>query len=279
MAENWSRIECEAIVAAYFSMLLKELSGLEYNKTEHRNVLKEKLNSRTDSSIEYKHQNISAILLNAGHTYIKGYKPAWNYQNLLEHIVLERIKDYSSDILQAENDLLKKVNENQIDINWRSVFVDPPEKMNDHQIREPQLSKPRHTDYAEREARNRSLGKKGELFVLEVEKKRLADMGREDLLKGIEWTSSVKGDGAGYDIRSFYGKTDDELFIEVKTTNAGKYQPFLITANEVEFSRQKSTNYSLYRVFDFSENPAIFSLNGQITDHVNILPQVFRATF
>ena len=89
----------------------------------------------------------------------------------------------------------------------------------------------------------------------------------------------MRGDGAGYDIRSFFGKTDDELFIEVKTTNSGKYQPFLITVNEVEFSRQRSTNYSLYRVFNFSENPGIFSLNGQITEHVNILPQVFRATF
>ena len=279
MAENWSKIECEVIVADYFSMLLKDLCGLNYNKTEHRHVLKEKLNSRTDGSIEYKHQNISAILLNAGHTYIKGYKPAWNYQALLEDIVLERIKDYSNDILQAENNLLEKVNDNQADVNWRSVFVEPPEKMNKHQIREPQLSKPRYTDFAEREARNRFLGKKGELFVFEIEKKRLTDMGREDLLQDIEWTSNVRGDGAGYDIRSFFGKTDDELFIEVKTTNAGKYQPFLITANEVEFSRQRSTNYSLYRVFDFSENPGIFSLNGQITEHVNILPQVFRATF
>ena len=279
MPENWSKIECEAIVADYFSMLLQELSGLEYNKTEHRNVLKGKLNSRSDGSIEYKHQNISAILLNAGHTYIKGYKPAWNYQALLEDIVLEIIKNYSSDILKAENNLLEKASENQIDIDWKSVFVDPPEKVNNHQIREPQLSKPRHTDFAEREARNRSLGKQGELFVLAVEKKRLADIGRDDLLKDIEWTSSVKGDGAGYDIRSFYGKTDDELFIEVKTTNAGKYQPFLITVNEVEFSRQRPINYSLYRVFDFSEKPGIFSLDGQITDHVNILPQVFRATF
>jgi len=33
-------------------------------------------NNRSDGSIEYKHQNISAILLRASQIYIQGYKPA-----------------------------------------------------------------------------------------------------------------------------------------------------------------------------------------------------------
>ena len=36
---DWSNLEVELIVADYFSMLSKELSGLTYNKAEHRRRL------------------------------------------------------------------------------------------------------------------------------------------------------------------------------------------------------------------------------------------------
>lgn len=139
MADDWSRIECEAIVEDHFDMLLKELSGAPYSKSEHRYALQGKLDSRSEGSIEYKHQNITAVLLKAGYTYIKGYKPAWNYQ--------------------------------------------------------------------------------------------------------------------------------------------GKYQPFLITSNEVEFSESNSDQYALYRAYEFSEKPRIFTLTGRITDNINIVPKIFRASF
>ena len=74
-------------------------------------------------------------------------------------------------------------------------------------------------------------------------------------------------------------KIDDELFIEVKTTNAGKYQPFLITSNEVEFSENNSEQYALYRVFEFSDKPGLFPLTGRITENVKIEPKIFKASF
>ena len=163
------------------------------------------------------------------------------------------------------------------DIN--TIFVQSPDRLTTHKVQDERLFKPRHVDYSARESRNRNLGLRGEEFVLEVERQRLSSLGREDLVTDIEWTSSVKGDGAGYDIRSFQGKTDEELFIEVKTTNAGKYQPFLITSNEVAFSDKNRGSYSLYRVFDFREEPNIFVLDGLITNHVNVIPQVLRASF
>ena len=98
-------------------------------------------------------------------------------------------------------------------------------------------------------------------------------------MEEIEWTSQVKGDGTGYDIRSFNGETDEELFIEVKTTNAGKYQPFLITINEIDFSKSCVEKYALYRVFEFSDSPNIFTLNGKLTEHVNLVPELYKATF
>jgi len=62
---------------------------------------------------------------------------------------------------------------------------------------------------------------------MRLERERLLELGRKDLVGDIQWTSKEMGDGAGYDIRSFQGQTDEELFIEVKTTNSGKYQQFL----------------------------------------------------
>ncbi len=58
---DWSDIEVELIIEDYFQMLQKELTGQEYNKTEHRNRLIKLLNNRSDGSVEFKHQNISAF--------------------------------------------------------------------------------------------------------------------------------------------------------------------------------------------------------------------------
>ena len=279
MPEEWSKIECEAIVADYIDMLVKELCGIDYSKTEHRHLLQRKLNNRSEGSIEYKHQNISAVLLKAGHTYIQGYKPAWNYQNLLQEVVLNKLAQLSNEVRLAEDKLLEKDIPDQIVTDWHSVFVEPPEKSGRIRVKEHRgiISKP--TDYSEREGRNRKLGQKGEQFVIEFEKQRLLELGREDLIPDLEWTSKEGGDGLGYDIRSFEGKTDEELFIEVKTTNAGKYQPFFITSNEVEFSEKNYNNYSLYRVFNFVHDPKIFSLTGLITKHVDIAAKLYKATF
>jgi len=62
VAINWSNIELDLIIADYFSMLRMELSDIAYNKAEYRRNLLPLLYNRTEGSIEFKHQNISAIL-------------------------------------------------------------------------------------------------------------------------------------------------------------------------------------------------------------------------
>jgi hypothetical protein len=56
-------------------------------------------------------------------------------------------------------------------------------------------------DFVARDAANRDLGRRGEEFVLEFERRRLHDAGQRQLVKRIEWTAHVRGDGAGYDRR------------------------------------------------------------------------------
>ena len=83
MSNNWSTSEVAAAVEAYFKMLRLELPGFKYNKTKHRHALREKLKNRSEGSIELKHQNISAVLIEMGIQCIDGYKPRFNYQRSL----------------------------------------------------------------------------------------------------------------------------------------------------------------------------------------------------
>src|SRR5262249_7795451 len=60
---DWSRGEVELIVADYFRMLQAELAGDSYRKADHNRVLRTRLDGRSKSSVEFKHQNISAVLV------------------------------------------------------------------------------------------------------------------------------------------------------------------------------------------------------------------------
>lgn len=80
MSVDWSVEEVEAIVADHLYMLTLELAGQSFNKTEQRRQLQAKLSGRSDGSIEFKHCNISAVLVHLGLPYIRGYQPRSNYQ-------------------------------------------------------------------------------------------------------------------------------------------------------------------------------------------------------
>jgi len=84
MADSWSNIEVELIVADYFILLSAELKGEHYSKADHCRALVPLLSGRSGGSIEFKHQNISAVLINLGQQYIKGYLPRYNYQKILK---------------------------------------------------------------------------------------------------------------------------------------------------------------------------------------------------
>ncbi|HWQ68911.1 MAG TPA: hypothetical protein VN494_02970, partial [Patescibacteria group bacterium] len=91
MTQDWTHTEVEAIVSDYFAMLGQDLRGEAYSKSAHRAALKSALRGRSDGSIEWKHQNISAVLLDLGFPYIPGYKPRRNYQRLLWETVAARL--------------------------------------------------------------------------------------------------------------------------------------------------------------------------------------------
>lgn len=87
--DDWAREEVEATVGDYFLMLREELAGIPVNKAQHNERLRPLLRARSKGSVEFKHANISTVLTLYGYPYIDGYKPRFNFQALLEQVVLE----------------------------------------------------------------------------------------------------------------------------------------------------------------------------------------------
>ena len=79
----WTDEENDLIVADYFVMLADDLAGRRYNKAEHRRALLPLLKEQSEGSVEFKHQNISAVLKGLGEDWIPCYKPAFNFQMTL----------------------------------------------------------------------------------------------------------------------------------------------------------------------------------------------------
>jgi hypothetical protein len=278
---EWSREEVLRTVSDYFDMLQSELLGQPYKKAEHRRRLLPALSGRTGPSVEFKHANISAVLVEMGLPYIDGYQPRSNYQALLATEVetfLDQHPGFFEQMVKAPIISPREMPRMPRGTVLR-LFEPPPER-----VGTPAASgqtwierRGRKLDFPRRDAENRKLGKLGEKFVVELEKLRLREHGRDDLAGKVEWIAHTCGDGTGYDILSFSERDESERFIEVKTTGLGKFFPFYVSANEVRCSEGCAPKYHLYRVFDFSRSPRVYILQGALSKVCRLDPVQFRA--
>lgn len=278
MTNAWSNIEVELIVTDYFNMLSAELVGKSYSKADHRKNLLPLLYNRSEGSIEYKHQNISAVLANLGQPYIKGYLPRYNYQMLLEDKVLDYliINTNLEDKFEIFAD--KEVSQSSLKINFENIIVEPPQVKT---IAEPLVRYQRNpikVNYLEREQNNHKLGNLGEEIVLEFEKWNLIKIGKEKLADKVEWVSKYQGDGAGFDILSKYSNGTDK-YIEVKTTKLSKETPFFFTRNELQFSLDHTNDFHLYRLFNIEEQAKMFIKRGDLNSICYSVPMTFKGYF
>lgn len=278
MSMDWSKEEIEAIVADYLQMLTLELSGQTYSKSLHRQHLQQKLVNRTDASVEFKHANISAVLIDLGFPYINGYKPRSNYQQQLAQVIVEQVQ--TKVVLDAA--ALAAVQRPAVLPNlddFAKVRTDAPQRNHQANAVSPAMNfRAVKRDYLEREAANRSLGLAGEEFVLQFEHWRLVELGQKRLAEKVEHVSKLRGDGLGYDVLSF-DLDGRERFIEVKTTTFGKSTPFFVSRGELTLSQQAKDQFHLYRLFGFRKQPHLFDLPGQLDMHCQLDPVTYRATF
>ncbi len=275
---DWSREEVEVIVADYLQMLTLELAGQSYNKTEHRRRLQHKLSGRTDASIEFKHGNISAAMIDLGFPYIRGYQPRANYQAMLAIVAQEQVSGRATldDVALAAVQQPAVV---PLQTDFSKVRSDPPTRR--HRAAEPPSwldFRAVKRDYFEREAQNRSLGLAGEEFVVEFEHWRLVGIGQTRLADRVEHVSKSKGDGLGYDVLSFEIDGRERL-IEVKTTTFGRDTPFFVSRGELALSRGAKDQFHLYRLFEFRKAPRLFDLVGSLEQHCVLDPVTYRASF
>lgn len=275
---DWSREEVDAIVDDYLHMLTQELSGQQYSKTAHRKALAQRLRDRSDASIEFKHGNISAVLIDLGCPYIVGYKPRSNVQSLLYDVVEDRLgRNPLFD--QAARSAVEQPAVAPLLTDYQSALVDAPGSPLGAELQKGPY-RPRFRgvvrDYLDREARNRSLGEAGEGFVVAYERARLWKLGCASLSDRVEHVAATRGDGLGFDVLSFE-PDGRERFIEVKTTAFGKQTPFFITRNEVEFSKVYAPQFRLYRLFEFRKTPRMFALEGAVSERCLLDPVTYLA--
>ena len=275
----WTKAEVEAAVADYLDMLALEVRGEAFSKAEHNRALRERLDGRSHGSVEFKHQNISAVLIAEGFPYIDGYKPLRNVQAALRSAVRERLPEIAN-LIQAD---VEERQEAVVVDDLLGMEVEPPspsepvigERRSEYWVpgtaREP-------VDYLLREARNRSLGDAGEALAMQYERRRLLDAGKDHLARNVEQVSKTVGDHAGFDIHS-YEATGHDRFIEVKTTRYGKHTPFYVSSGELRFSKSHAESYRLYRLYGFRNNPLLFTLSGDVARHVQLHPVNHRAHF
>jgi hypothetical protein len=186
MGADWSRQEVEATVADYFAMLAAEISGVAYSKAAHRHSLINRLSERSEQSIEFKHANISVVLLNLKFPYIAGYKPRLNYQRLLYDVVSEQLlaDRQLQDIAAADAD--KPIVAPEVEDILGVVTSSPSPQLQASGTPSemlPGIHSGITVNYLEREARNRSLGAAGEEFVIIFSAQDSLSLARENLLR------------------------------------------------------------------------------------------------
>lgn len=268
--EDWTRFQVEACVDAYFEHLKLDLRKSPFNKAQLYRDLAPKI-GRSPSAVEFKFQNISAVLDEMGREWISGLAPRRNFQHLLAEIVGEHVRVDGLDELPLPRPSLEDL---------AALYVEAPPERSPSKYEVPEYIKElvRKLDPVERDMRNRELGQAGEEMVLEYEKRFLVGCERRDLANNVKWISKEEGDGAGYDILSFDPR-GEKRFVEVKTTVGGNRTPFFISRNERRFAERNVENFCLFRVFNFRKEPRAFELNGPLERYLRLSTETYRADF
>ena len=133
-----------------------------------------------------------------------------------------------------------------------------------------------------RQKNRKIMGNRGEEIAVEIEKRRLSKLGREDLIGRIIPVGKKK-DGLGYDVRSV--DVDDnnmthDIFIEVKATSGDIDRPFDISRRELKVSQRFREYYYLYRIYNLRENSSdvrFYKVKGALDDNYDLEATGYRA--
>lgn len=309
VGSDWTDEQNDLIVAEYFTMLALIPTAERGMKARRKRELDEKI-GRGIGSIDFKLGNLSAVAQELGLPALPGFTPAPRFQDSIFE-AFERYLDAHPDAWEIDDPRLLPVAERGgggprsgggaephappgLQARSRTFTVAPPIELAP-EIRPliveeapppgaPRKPRPvglerlvRKYNPAARDHRNRLLGRLGEEHVFKHEVDRLVAADRMDLAKRVEWTSQERGDGAGYDIRSFHPSGAERL-IEVKATRGARSTPFFVTRTEREVSRERPDAWRLHRLYDLAVEPKLFRLKPPLEVAVTLEPETWRAT-
>lgn len=253
-----------------------------FNSKSHRELDKSILNINNESVRGFESMNILHYL--GIRNEFKGIFKELSIDRAIEILELKDFELYEQ-IISLLNEVLK-----QEFLERENIIVKPVINTKEESV--PIIIKKQNTsndrnknvknfDYISKNKRDAIIGELGEQRVLESEKKKLNEIGRNDLAESVEWTSKIHGDGLGYDIKSWDIENGLKVrkYIEVKTTTSNKETPFYITRNEIEKSKQLKDNYYIYRVFNFKKDDGIlkyYILKGDIAETCELVPETYK---
>ena len=292
---DWDGEELDLIVSDYFAMLGDAVSGRPLVKAHHAKALSQQI-GRTVGSVGQKYGNISAVLTELGMPKLSGFGSRPNYQGAI-FLALERYLDAHPAAWDMGMPLAAAAFREASDSPIRTFVVEEPATIFESESGQLPMTDPpplgtarlkrpeglarlvRKFDPAGRDQRNRQLGRMGEERIFHHERAHLIAHGRADLARKIEWTSEERGDGAGYDIRSFSPQDGSERLIEVKATRGGPSTDFFLTRTECEVSQERPEAWRLYRVHTLPIRPELFVLEPPLDRAVILSPESWRASF
>lgn len=265
---NWPDWQNDLIVAEYFEIDRIQRAGGTTNKAERYRNLGALIN-RSDTSVERKLQNVSAVLEGLKMDWATGLTPLRKFQQSLVNAVERYLDSNPLAVFGPPISELPDISE--------LVEEPPPPKGEPGPPLDRKLERiARKFNYAERDSRNRTLGRAGEEFIYRREQKRLLQAGKPKLAEQVEWTADKHGDGVGYDIKSFEPSGAERL-IEVKTTKGGRTTDFFLSRTEHEVSLERPDAWRLFRIHSFDKKPGLFVLTPPLAGAVNLRIESWRA--
>ena len=245
--------------------------GSPYVKSRHSKALMARI-GRTHRSVEFKHQNISAVLDELGMPWIPGYKPKRNYQNAIFDAIDRYLTDHPAILEPAQI--------------RRHRRLCPPKSLSLRLLLQPPASRfpsdcgglSRNLIRSNGTIATALLARRGRHLSLILRGAGSPNVDRADLARKVRWIAAEDGDGAGYDVLSFNLEGRERL-IEVKTTNGAARTPFFLTRNECGLATERPADWRIYRVHLFAKGPRIFTITPPLENAVKLIPETWRASF
>lgn len=265
----------------------KFLNTILLNDIKHDNDKGYWYEKATVIAKEYQLSNISSFnFINDLTIFIKIYHDIINklkeskatYEDFIDKIIGSKLIIPAQEAIVDINKVTKDYINQPIDIEPIIKEVTRKESLPKDKLKILNDLKMTKIDYLKVAQVNACIGLKGEEYALKYEIERVRQLGLDsNKVKHI----AIQSDAYGYDIESIdkddHGK-EIKIYIEVKTTKETNDTKFFISRKEYETSKEKSSQYYIYRIYDVnSTQPKLYREKGFIEDNFDIDPYTYTA--